>query len=99
MVCAKIPSIRRGGLGLDHQKDRVADILGRKEAPLLVKRDALAQVEGPAFAIWGHRPLLSQFRYIAAGVTIDPDEVFQSRSLIEHATAALQPGEIGVPPQ
>src|SRR5437762_13504514 len=74
----------------------MAYVLSRELPPLLVEFHALAQPESPALAIGGHLPLLSQFRNVRPRVAVNPNEVFQGRPLIEHATAALQPGKVGV---
>ena len=86
-------------IGLCNEKDGVAHIPGGKLSPILVELDALTQSDSPTLTIGSHGPLLGQLRNVRPGVAINTDEVFQGRTLIEHATTALQPGKVGVPPQ
>ena len=46
-----------------------------------------------------HLPLLGQFGNVRPGVAVNADEILQGRPFIELATAALQPGKVGIPAQ
>src|SRR4029453_5199809 len=62
-----------------------------------VELDALAEGDGPAFAIGSHLPLLRQLRNIGPGATVDADEELQGRPFIQVAAAGVEPREVGVP--